>query len=85
MSTEIAIEARNIGVSFKVDGGQIEAVRDVSFTLHKGQTIALVGESGSGKSVTARAIMKLLSKRATVSAQTEINYGGKNMARLSDR
>ncbi|MEO5614704.1 MAG: ATP-binding cassette domain-containing protein, partial [Cypionkella sp.] len=85
MSTEIAIEGRNIGVSFKVDGGQIEAVRDVSFTLHKGQTIALVGESGSGKSVTARAIMKLLSKRATVSAQTEINYGGKNMARLSDR
>ncbi len=85
MTPEIAIQARNIGVSFKVDGGQIEAVRDVSFTLHKGQTIALVGESGSGKSVTARAIMKLLSKRAKVSAQTEINYGGKNMARLSDR
>ncbi len=85
MSTEIAIEARNIGVSFKVDGGQIEAVKDVSFTLHKGQTIALVGESGSGKSVTARAIMKLLSKRARVSEKTEINYGGKNMARLSDR
>lgn len=64
MSTEVAIEARNIGVSFKVDGGQIEAVRDVSFTLHKGQTIALVGETVSGRSVTARAIMKLLSKRA---------------------
>ncbi len=85
MSTEIAIEARNIGVSFKDDGGQIEAVKDVSFTLHKGQTIALVGESGSGKSVTARSIMKLLSKRARVSERTEIIYGGKNMARLSDR
>jgi peptide/nickel transport system ATP-binding protein len=85
MTQEIAIEAKNIGVTFTVDGGQIEAVRDVSFTLHKGQTIALVGESGSGKSVTARAIMKLLSKRAKVSPQTEIIYGGRNMARLSDR
>ena len=85
MTQQIAIEARNIGVSFKVDGGQVEAVKDVSFTLHKGQTIALVGESGSGKSVTARAIMKLLSKRARVTDETEILYGGKNMARLSDK
>jgi peptide/nickel transport system ATP-binding protein len=82
---DIAIQARNIGVTFKVDGGEIEAVKDVSFTLHKGQTIALVGESGSGKSVTARAIMRLLSKRARVSPQTEILYAGRNMAQLSSR
>ncbi len=84
MTKEIALQARNIGVTFTVDGGVVEAVKDVSFTLHKGQTIALVGESGSGKSVTARAIMKLLSKRARVAAQTEIIYGGQNMARFSD-
>lgn len=83
MSTEFALEARNIGVTFKVDGGFVEAVKDVSFTLKKGQTIALVGESGSGKSVTARAIMQLLTKRARLSDQTEIIYDGKNMARLS--
>ena len=79
---DVVINARNIGVTFKVLGGEIEAVKDVSFTLHKGQTIALVGESGSGKSVTARAVMRLLSKRAIVSDQTEIIYDGKNMARL---
>ncbi len=79
----IALEARNIGVTFKVDGGIVEAVKDVSFTLYRGQTIALVGESGSGKSVTARAIMQLLSKRARVSDQTEIIYDGQNMARFS--
>ncbi len=84
MTQDFVIQAKNIGVSFKVDGGTIEAVRDVSFTLLKGQTIALVGESGSGKSVTARAIMRLLSKRAVVSDRTEILYGGKNMARLGD-
>jgi peptide/nickel transport system ATP-binding protein len=85
MTDTIALQARNIGVSFKVDGGMIEAVKDVSFTLHKGQTIALVGESGSGKSVTARAIMRLLSKRATVNPKTEILYSGRNMAQLSPR
>ena len=83
MTDDIVIDARNIGVSFKVDGGTIEAVKDVSFTLRKGQTVALVGESGSGKSVTARAIMRLLSKRAIVSPRTEILYAGRNMARLS--
>ena len=85
MTDTIAIDARKIGVSFKVDGGVIEAVKDVSFTLRKGQTIALVGESGSGKSVTARAIMRLLSKRARVSPDTEILYAGRNMAQLSPR
>ena len=79
---ELVIEARNIGVTFKVLDGEVEAVRDVSFRLHKGQTIALVGESGSGKSVTARAIMRLLSKRAVVTPQTEIIYDGRDMAKL---
>ena len=78
----VVIDAKNIAVRFKVMGGEIEAVKDVSFTLHRGQTIALVGESGSGKSVTARAVMRLLSKRARVSDSTSILYDGKDMARL---
>lgn len=80
---EPLIDARNIGVSFSVDGGQVEAVRRVSFRLYRGQTIALVGESGSGKSVTARAVMRLLSKRATVTDATRILYSGEDMAKLS--
>ena len=79
---DLVIDARNVGVSFKVLGGVVEAVRDVSFRLHKGQTIALVGESGSGKSVTARAVMRLLTKRAVVSDKTEIIYDGRDMAHL---
>ena len=85
MTDDLVIDARNVGVSFTVDGGTIEAVRDVSFKLGKGQTIALVGESGSGKSVTARAVMRLLSKRAKVTEATQIFYGGQDMAHLSQR
>lgn len=43
---ELILDARKIGVNFKVEGGTVNAVRDVSFQLHKGETIALVGESG---------------------------------------
>ncbi len=78
------IDARNVGVTFKVDGGTVEAVRDVSFQLFPGKTTALVGESGSGKSVTARAVMRLLSKRGNVADTTRILYEGKDMAHLSE-
>ena len=79
------IDARNVAVTFTVEGGTVEAVRNVSFAVWPGKTTALVGESGSGKSVTARAVMRLLSKRASVSDQTRILYSGKDMAHLSDR
>ena len=80
---EPLIDARQVGVTFKVDGGVVEAVRDVSFKLFPGKTTALVGESGSGKSVTARAVMRLLSKRARVADQTRILFKGQDMAHLS--
>jgi len=82
---ELILDARNIAVNFKVEGGVVEAVRDVSFQLHKGETIALVGESGSGKSVTARTVMRLLTKRAKVGANTRITLSGKNIAALSEK
>ena len=65
----LILDARNIAVDFKVEGGIVQAVRDVSFQLHKGETIALVGESGSGKSVTSRTVMRLLTKRAKIAPQ----------------
>src|SRR5688572_24983843 len=73
---ELILDARNLAVTFKVEGGQVEAIRDVSFQLHKGETIALVGESGSGKSVTARTVMRLLSKRAKIGATSKITLDG---------
>lgn len=82
---ELILDARNVAVDFKVEGGVVQAVKDVSFQLHKGETIALVGESGSGKSVTARTLMKLLTKRATIGKNTRITLSGKNVVTMSDR
>ena len=57
---EILLEVKNLVTEFKSDGELIKAVNDVSFTLHKGETIGIVGESGSGKSVTSLSIMQLI-------------------------
>nr|WP_245419655.1 ABC transporter ATP-binding protein [Phyllobacterium salinisoli] len=79
------IDARHVAVSFKVEGGSVEAVKDVSFQLHRGETIAIVGESGSGKSVTARTVMGLLTKRAAVAGHSRIEYDGKDVLKFSVR
>jgi len=81
---ELILDARNIAVDFKVEGGIVHAVEDVSFQLHKGETIALVGESGSGKSVTARTVMRLLTKRARIGKQTRITMDGQDVVTMSD-
>jgi peptide/nickel transport system ATP-binding protein len=75
----LLIDARNLAVSFKVDRGVVEAVKNVSFQLHRGETIAIVGESGSGKSVTARAVMGLLSRRASVKPPSRILLDGEDV------
>ncbi|HTO33174.1 MAG TPA: ABC transporter ATP-binding protein [Pararhizobium sp.] len=79
------IDARHVGVKFKVEHGTVDAVKDVSFQLYRGETIAVVGESGSGKSVTARTVMGLLTKRASVSGRSSIEYDGQNVLKFSDR
>ncbi|PZP53002.1 MAG: microcin ABC transporter ATP-binding protein [Agrobacterium fabrum] len=79
------IDARNIAVTFKVEHGAVEAVKDISFQLYRGETIAIVGESGSGKSVTARTVMGLLTKRASVSKSATVRFNGDDILKFSSR
>ena len=71
------LDVKKLNVRFRQDGRVVHAVRDVSFTVGKGETVALVGESGSGKSVTALSSVALLPDSAMVDGS--ITYNGTQM------
>ncbi len=60
------VRVNNLAVTFETPAGVVNAVRDVSFRIRHGSCVAIVGESGSGKSVSARAILGILPKNASV-------------------
>ena len=80
---EKKLEVKNLTISFRTANGKVQAVRDVSFDLYKGETLAIVGESGSGKSVTNRAIMGILAGNAIVEGG-KIVYDGKDLLRIPE-
>ena len=80
---EKILDIKNLRVSFRTNNGRVKAVRDISFDLNKGETIAIVGESGSGKSVTARALMGILAPNAIVEGG-EILYDGMDLMKITE-
>jgi ABC-type glutathione transport system ATPase component len=64
------VEISDLKVSFSQYGGQVDAVRGVSFHVNEGESLGIVGESGSGKSVSCSALLRLLPATANVSATT---------------
>ncbi|MEM6382262.1 MAG: ABC transporter ATP-binding protein [Pseudomonadota bacterium] len=64
--TDLVLDVSSLQVAFRSNRGSVTALREVSFQLHAGKTLALVGESGSGKSVTSLAIMGLLPRNGSV-------------------
>lgn len=80
---EKKLEVKNLIISFRTQGGKVQAVRNISFDLHKGETLAIVGESGSGKSVTNRAIIGILAGNAIVEGG-EIVYDGQDLLKISE-
>lgn len=79
------LEVKDLRISFNTYGGEVQAVRGVSFDLNKGETLAIVGESGSGKSVSTSAVMGLLPKSNTIIKSGEILYKGKDILKLSEK
>ena len=80
---EKKLEVKNLVISFRTQAGKVQAVRDISFDLYKGETLAIVGESGSGKSVTSKAIIGISAANAIVE-HGEILYDGQDLVRIPE-
>ena len=77
------LDVKNLKISFRTNNGTVKAVRDISFSLNKGETLAIVGESGSGKSVTSKAILGISAGNAIVESG-EIIYDGKDLLKIGE-
>ncbi|MYL56488.1 ATP-binding cassette domain-containing protein [Virgibacillus halodenitrificans] len=84
MKDDIVLDVRNLRVSFRTDKAEVHAVRDVNFQLRKQETLAIVGESGSGKSVTAQAIMKLISQPPGEIKQGNVLYNEEDLLKKTE-
>ena len=78
------LEVKNLSVSFFTPAGEVQAVRDVSFSLRAGEVLAIVGESGCGKSVLCKSILHLLPPSARRKSGT-IAVNGRDITRLRER
>jgi microcin C transport system ATP-binding protein len=78
------LSVRDLSVAFRQGGKETLAVDRVSFSLNKGETLAVVGESGSGKSVSALSIVKLLAYPAASHPSGEIIFNGKDLLKASE-
>ena len=79
------LEVDRLVVEFTTDTGVVQAVNNISFELHQGQTLGIVGESGSGKSVANLALMGLVPQPPGRIVSGEISFRGRNLRKLSNR
>jgi len=84
MSTEAILEVDGLTVDIPVAAGMLHPVRDVTFSVQRGETLCIVGESGCGKSLTSLAIMGLLPKKATRRART-LRFEDTELLELNER
>jgi peptide/nickel transport system ATP-binding protein len=82
MTDDMLLEVRDLTTDFEMKRGTVHAVIDMSFSVAKGEVLAIVGESGSGKSVTSLSVMGLLQPPGRV-VRGEILYKGKDLLALS--
>ncbi|MGD6826707.1 ABC transporter ATP-binding protein [Bacillus pumilus] len=85
MERERILEVKDLAISFKTYGGEVQAIRGVNFHLNKGETLAIVGESGSGKSVTSQAIMRLIPMPPGYFKRGEILFDGQDIVKKNEK
>ena len=80
---DVILSVKDLKVNFRAYGGLVQAVRGISFDLHRGETLAIVGESGSGKSVSIKTIMGILANNAII-AGGEVLYDGMDLTKVKE-
>ncbi|OHV77048.1 ABC transporter ATP-binding protein [Rhizobium sp. LCM 4573] len=80
---EHLLEVRNLSVQFHTAGGTVKAVRNISWHLDRGETLAILGESGSGKSVSASAIMNLIDMPPGEITNGQVLFEGRDLLTMS--
>ncbi len=80
---DVILSCRDLTIHFKSDYGYVQAVRGISFDLHKGETLCIVGESGSGKSVSCKTIMGILPGNAVIK-DGSIMYQGEDLTKITE-
>lgn len=78
------LEVNHLDVRFALRGGDIQALRDVSFTLDRGERLGIVGESGAGKSVAAFSILNLIAQPGFI-AGGDIRFDGQTLSAMSEQ
>jgi len=81
-TNNVLLDVRNLQVSFFTDEGEVRAVDGVSFTIKRGETLAVVGESGCGKSVTALSLAKLVATPPGVYKGGEVLLDGDDVLKM---
>ena len=71
---DVLLEMKDLSISFYNKTGEIQAVRGISYTLHKGEVLGIVGESGSGKSVSSHGILRLTPDKGKVKQGEILNH-----------
>jgi microcin C transport system ATP-binding protein len=79
------LDVRDLSVVFHQPSGDTVAVDRISFSIRRGQCVALVGESGSGKSVSALSVLKLLPYPTASHPSGSILFNGRDLLKMSDR
>lgn len=82
--SEPILRVEDLQTSFMTSAGEVQAVRGVSFTVHKGEILGIVGESGSGKSVTSMSVLRLLADTARIKSG-KVEFEGADLTKVSDR
>ena len=81
---EHILEVQDLHTSFLTSSGEVKAVRGVSFTVNKGESVGIVGESGSGKSVTSLSVMQLLVGTGRITSGS-VKLNGRELVGLSPK